>query len=383
MASEVRIGVIGLGGMGGYHARYLLEGKIKRAKLGAVCDVDPSAFAKFPDVKNYTDSAKLIRSGDVDAVIIATPHYYHTTIGIDALEQGLHVLTEKPLSVHKADCARLIAAHKNPKQVFAIMFQSRTNSLYKKVKKIVSDGELGEIRRVIWIVTDWFRSEAYYASGGWRATWRGEGGGVLINQCPHNLDVLQWVCGMPARIFARVTFGKYHAIEVEDDVTAYLEYPNGATGVFIATTGEAPGTNRWEIHGERGRLVVERGKISFQRTEIPVTEYSRTTKEIWSQPPQWNIEIPHAGEGGAHENITRDFVEAILDGKPLIVRAEEGINSVEIANSIIHSSLTGRMVDLPLDAEAYEKQLKDLIANSKFEKKAVAGGESDITASFK
>ena len=372
-----------MGGMGGYHARYLLEGKIKRAKLGAVCDVDPSAFAKFPDVKNYTDSAKLIRSGDVDAVIIATPHYYHTTIGIDALEQGLHVLTEKPLSVHKADCARLIAAHKNPKQVFAIMFQSRTNSLYKKVKKIVSDGELGEIRRVIWIVTDWFRSEAYYASGGWRATWRGEGGGVLINQCPHNLDVLQWVCGMPARIFARVTFGKYHAIEVEDDVTAYLEYPNGATGVFIATTGEAPGTNRWEIHGERGRLVVERGKISFQRTEIPVTEYSRTTKEIWSQPPQWNIEIPHAGEGGAHENITRDFVEAILDGKPLIVRAEEGINSVEIANSIIHSSLTGRMVDLPLDAEAYEKQLKDLIANSKFEKKAVAGGESDITASFK
>jgi len=383
MAGEVRIGVIGMGGMGGHHARYLKEGKIKRAKLAAVCDVDPSTFAKVPDVKSYTDSAKLIRSGDVDAVIIATPHYYHTTIGIDALEQGLHVLTEKPLSVHKADCARLIAAHKDLKQVFGIMFQMRTTSLYKKVKKIVADGELGEIRRVIWIVTDWFRSEAYYASGGWRATWRGEGGGVLINQCPHNLDILQWVCGMPSKIYARAAFGKYHNIEVEDDVTAYLEYPNGATGVFIATTGEAPGTNRWEIHGERGRLVVEHGKISFQRTEVPVTEFSRTTKEIWNQPPVWNIDIPHAGEGGAHENITRGFVDAIADGTSPIVRAEEGINSVEIANSIIYSSLTGRMVDLPLDGEAYEKQLKDLIANSKFEKKSVVAGESDITASFK
>ncbi|NIA14719.1 MAG: Gfo/Idh/MocA family oxidoreductase, partial [Nitrospiraceae bacterium] len=243
----VRVGIIGVGGMGTSHSRYLRTGEVDRCELTAVCDVDPAKLEPFSDLKTYADSAELIRSGDVDAVIIATPHYGHTTIGIDALEQGLHVLSEKPISVHKADCQRLIDAHeKAGGQVFSAMFQLRTNPAYLKIKALIDSGELGAIQRVDWIVTAWYRTESYYASGGWRATWKGEGGGVLLNQCPHNLDLFQWFFGMPSRIRAFCNFGKYHHIETEDEVTAYCEYDDGPTALFLASTGEAPGTDRLE-----------------------------------------------------------------------------------------------------------------------------------------
>ena len=318
----------------------------------------------------------------MDAVLIGTPHYQHTTIGIDAMEHGLHVLTEKPIAVHKADAERMIAAHEGKDLVFSVMFQLRTEPLNKKLKQIISAGELGEIIRVNWIVTDWFRAEAYYASGGWRATWSGEGGGVLFNQCPHNLDLMQWWLGMPSKVRAFCGLGVRHDIEVEDQVTAYLEYPNGATGVFITTTGEAPGTNRLEIAGERGKLVVEGGKIQFTRNEVPALEFCKTSTASFARPAVWNVEIPFDGPPPHHQNITRNFVEAILDGTALIVSAEEGINSVELANSMLYSSLTDGTVELPLDSSAYEAMLKELCAKSRYVKKEVAAGTDDIAASF-
>jgi len=381
---KVRIGVIGVGGMGSHHANYLKAGEIRRCELTAVCDVDESKLDRHTDVKTFVDSAELIRSGLVDAVIIATPHYFHTTIGVDAMQQGIHVLTEKPISVHKADCERMIAAHKaNPKLVFSAMFQMRTEPLWQKVKQFLGSGELGEITRIAWIVTDWFRTEAYYASGGWRATWSGEGGGVLMNQCPHNLDMMQWLFGMPSRVRGFLGFGVKHDIEVEDQVTTYLEYPNGATGVFITTTGEAPGTNRLEVAGERGKLLIEGGKISFIRNEIPMTEFSRTTNQGFATPARWNIEIPYGGRAGQHQGITQNFVDAILDGTPLIAPAEEGIKSVELANSMLYSQLTNEVVALPLDSADFEAALKKLIADSKFVKKTAVERNEDITTSFK
>ena len=267
---RVRMGIIGLGVQGSYHVALFKQGKIERAEVTAVCDIVPEKLAPYGDYKTFTSSEAMIRSGDVDAVLIATPHYDHTTIGIDALQNGVHVLVEKPISVHVADAQKLIAAHTDPKVVFAAMFNQRTDPKYINTKQLIASGELGEIRRVQWTITDWFRPEAYYASGGWRATWQGEGGGVLLNQCPHNLDLLQWLCGMPNKMLAFCRLGKYHNIEVEDDVTAYFQYPNGATGVFITTTGEAPGTNRLEIAGDNGKVVLEGGKITFTRTEVPV-----------------------------------------------------------------------------------------------------------------
>lgn len=383
--NQVRLGIVGVGNMGTFHAQYLREGKVRRAKLVAVCDVDPARLQPYQDLETFERSEDLIRSGAVDAVLIATPHYFHTTIGIDALQQGLHVLVEKPISVHKADAEKLCAAHTNPKQVFAAMFNQRTRAPFRKVKKLIEAGELGPIQRVNWIITDWFRTEAYYASGGWRATWKGEGGGVLLNQCPHNLDLLQWICGMPARVRAFCSLGKYHNIEVEDEVTAYLEYPNGATGVFVTTTGEAPGTNRLEIAGDRGKVVVEGGKVSFIRNEIPTSEFCRTSPQSFARPDVWHIEIPaDAGSGGQHQEVTQNFVDAILDGVPLIAPAEEGVRSVELANAMLFSSLKGETLDLPLDGQAFEAQLKALIEGSTFEKKISGGPRSaDMTSSFR
>jgi predicted dehydrogenase len=380
---QVRMGIVGIGTMGSVHARYLLDGMIERATLAAVADIDPAPMEPYAAVQRFSSGSELIHSGTVDAVLIATPHYFHTTLGIEALQSGLHVLVEKPISVHKADCQRLIAAHTNKKQVFAAMFNQRTDPRFKTIKKMIDDGELGAIQRVNWIITDWFRTETYYASGTWRATWKGEGGGVLLNQCPHNLDLLQWMTGMPVRVRGFCTLGKYHTIEVEDEVTAYLEYANGATGVFVTTTGEAPGTNRLEIAGDRGKLVAEGNKVSFIRNEVATSEFNRTSPERFSKPPSSINEIAVQGRGGQHAEVTQNFVNAILDGAPLIAPAEEGIRSVEMANAMLYSSMIGATVNMPLDSAAYEEFLHGLIRSSTLEKKAAAqSGPEDMTKSF-
>lgn len=381
---EVRLGVVGIGGMGGVHAQTVLDGKVSRCRLAAVCDADATRLAEFDGkAQAFTDSRAMVRSGEIDAVLIATPHYAHTTIGIDALEQGLHVLVEKPISVHKADCERLIAAHRKRRQVFAAMFNTRTDPHYKKVKMLIEDGHLGELMRVNWIITTWYRTERYFAAGGWRATWKGEGGGVLLNQCPHQLDMLQWLCGMPVKVRGFCGLGKRHDIEVEDDVTAYLEFKNGATGVFITSTGEAPGTNRLELAGENGKVVVEDGNVRFTRNEQSAITFCKTADGPFATPDTWNIDIPVDGEGGQHLEIMQNFTDAILDRKPLIAPAKEGINSVELANAILLSSLLGKAVDVPISGKAFERRLKKLAAESTFVKKTVkTGGRVDMAASF-
>lgn len=382
---HVRMGVVGVGGMGSYHARYILEGKISRCKLRAVCDIDPAKLSAFKDIPGYTSPADLFASGKIDAVLIATPHYGHTTVGIAALKAGLHVLVEKPISVHKADCERLIAAYrKRPRktQLFSAMFNQRTCPHYARVRQLIQEGELGEIRRTNWIITNWFRTQAYYNSGGWRATWQGEGGGVLLNQCPHNLDLFQWICGMPSSVRAFCGFGKYHAIEVEDEVTAYLEYPNGATGVFITTTGETPGTNRLEITGDRGKIVIENDTVKFTRNEISGNVFLKTSKETFASPAVWNIDIPMGGPAPHHQGITQNFVNAILDRTPLLAPAIEGIHSVELGNAMILSSLTGKKIDLPMSGAVYERTLKKLIATSQFKKATTRAATGNLGSSF-
>ena len=381
---KVRLGIAGVGIMGSAHARSVMGGGIARCELAGVCDREPSALERLGgSAKRFADCQEMIRSGEVDAILIATPHYDHTPIGIAALRQGLHVLVEKPISVHKADAERLIAAHTNPKQVFAAMFNQRTDPHYRKIRRLITDGELGDLVRVSWIITTWFRSEAYYAGGAWRATWAGEGGGVLLNQCPHQLDLLQWLCGMPRRVTGFCSLGKRHAIEVEDEVTAFLEYANGATGVFVTSTGELPGTNRLEICGVRGKVVVEEDRIAFVRNEVPSDVYSRTTKESFKKPDVWDVRIPVEGHGGQHKEVLQNFVDAILDGVPLIAPAREGLHSVELGNAMLFSSLLGKPVELPMDAKAYERRLKALARGSRYRKPEVRpAAPADLKHSF-
>ena len=381
---EVRIGVIGLGNMGSSHISNIEKGLISGARLAAVCDVVPEKMKRFEGkYKCFADSRELIRSGEIDMVMVETPHYSHTTIGIDSLTVGVHTLVEKPLSVHKADCQRLIAAHKDKKVLFGAMFNQRTDPHYVKVREIIAKGMLGQITRVNWIITDWFRTQSYYDGGGWRATWKGEGGGVLMNQCPHQLDLMQWLFGMPSSVRAFCDLGRWHDIEVEDNVTAYLRYPNGATGVFITTTGEAPGTNRLEVCGENGKIVVEGGKITWVRNVVGQGEFLRTSDESFGRPDTWTIDIPAADHGKQHVGILQNFVDAIRDGAELIAPAEEGIRSVELANAMLYSSLKDKTVDLPLDPAAYERTLKGLIRNSKRGEKVVKETKvADFSASF-
>jgi predicted dehydrogenase len=383
--TKVRLGIIGMGNIGKHHAGYLLDGKVQRCQLVAVCSTSPQKLEtyKAKGLRIFDSAERLIQSREADAVIIATPHYQHTSLGVAALEAGLHLMVEKPISAHKADAERLIAAAKrHPELKFGGMFQLRVEPRYEKIQKLIQSGELGEIVRMSWIITDWFRTAAYYASGGWRATWKREGGGVLLNQCLHNLDVIAWLLGMPARVRGFCQLGRYHNIEVEDNVTAYLEYSNQATGVFITSTGEAPGTNRFEIAGTRGRIVLENHKLTFARNDADMILFSRAAKTGFDHPAVGHEDIPIENAATPHATLLQNFVDAILDGTPLLVPGEEGLHSVELANVMLYSSLLGHTVELPMDGAAFEKKLEQLIAESKFEKKVVEIKDDDFTKSF-
>ncbi|MDA7524382.1 Gfo/Idh/MocA family oxidoreductase [Verrucomicrobia bacterium] len=381
---KVRIGIIGMGNMGKYHADYLLKGEVAGAQLAAVCSTSPQKLEAYKDqAEIFSDGVEMIKSGSIDAVLIATPHYQHTSLGICAFEQGVHVMVEKPISAHKADGERLIeASNKHPDIVFGAMFQLRTEPRYLKIKKLIDDGELGEIVRINWIITDWYRTEAYYASGGWRATWKGEGGGVLLNQCLHQLDALQWLVGMPSKVRSFAQLGRFHDIEVEDNVTAYLEYPNGATGVFISSTGEAPGSNRFEIAGTRGKLVLENDQIQFTRNENCMIEHSKTSKIGFSKPEVWDVNIPFDNATLPHAILMRNFVNAIREGEELIAPGNDGLNSVELANVLLYSSLVDQSVEMPMDGAAFEAKLNTLIKESTHQKKVVEVSSEDFASSF-
>lgn len=380
------MGIIGLGNIGRYHADYLLAGKVPRCKLTAICS---SSLQKLGDyrakgLKPFNDSRQFFRSRAIDAVVIATPHYQHPALGIAAFQSGLHVMVEKPIAAHKADAERLLAAHrKNQKLVFSVMFQMRTEPPYQIIRELIQDGKLGQLVRFNWINTDWFRTEAYYASGGWRATWRGEGGGVLLNQSLHFLDMLCWLCGAPNRVRGFCQFGRFHQIEVEDNVAAYLEWPGGATGTFISSTGEAPGTNRLEIAGTLGKLVLENNRLTFTRNTVDMIKLSRTAKQGFVKPETTTEEIPFANAAAPHAALMQNFVNAILEGGPLLAPGEEGIHSIELANAMVYSSLLGQTVELPLDGAAWERKLNELIAGSKIERKPAAIAPGDFASSFK
>lgn len=367
--SKVRIGIVGIGNMGSNHAKNIVANKINSLELGAVCDIADEkikwADENLKGIKHFTDYKEMIDSGLVDAVLVATPHYIHSEIAIYAFEKGLNVLTEKPAGVYTRQVEEMNEAAKKSGKVFGIMYNQRTNPMYQKARDMVQNGELGELKRCIWIITDWYRSQAYYNSGTWRATWAGEGGGVLINQCPHNLDLWQWIFGMPTRVRATCQVGKWHDIEVEDEVTAYAEYANGSTATFITTTGECPGTNRLEITGDKGKIVIENRKLHFWKLDVPEREWCYSDKEGFSVPKTTYSDITPEGVETGHVGILQNFTNAILNGEKLLAPGYEGINGLTISNAIHLSSWTDNWVELPIDADLYYEKLSERIKTSK------------------
>ena len=386
-AKSLKIGIVGIGNMGTAHARNIMEGKIDGLKLAAVADIKESRRNVIPDLPAFASAEEMFESVEMDAVLIATPHYSHYPIAALAFQKGLHVLTEKPISVHKADCLRLIQAYQarpQKEQVFAAMFNQRTDPIYQKLKGMIDGGELGELHRIIWVITDWFRTYTYYSSGEWRATWGGEGGGVLLNQCPHQLDLWQWLFGMPEKLRGFCEIARFHDIEVEDDVTAYMEYANGCKGIFTTTTGETPGSNRLEISAEKGKVVIDGMELVFIRNKVPATEFSKASKSGFAKPETEEFRYVFSDHGPQHNGILQNFTNHILDGEELISPAIEGINSVELGNVMMFSSFQEKTLDFPIDADAYETKLQELIANSRFVKKTIEGTVTpeDFNSSF-
>ena len=373
---KIRFGIIGAGNQGSsYICNLFDEGKIENGIVSAVCDSNSVKLkliqekTKNKDVVYFNDYIEMLESGLCDAVLIETPHYQHPEMTIECLKRGIHVICEKPAGVYTKQVREMNEAAKQSKAKFAMMFNQRTNCLYRKMREIIQQGGIGELQRVTWVITNWFRTQNYYDSGSWRATWAGEGGGVLINQCPHQLDLVQWVVGkLPAKVHGFCQYGKWHDIEVEDEVTAFFEYDNGATGMFITTTGETPGSNRFEVSGTKGRLVVEgnANQLEWYKLAQDSQEFSKTATGGFVRPSVEKIIVETDGENPQHAGIINNFANALLGLEEFFVDGTEGINGVELMNAIELSGWrNGAPVQLPVNEEEYLAELNKKIATSR------------------
>ncbi len=385
---RVKLGIIGVGNIGTSHTRRIMDRSTEYVDLVAIADLDESKFqrikdiTKNPDLICYNSGSELIASGTCEAVIICTPHYGHPELGIEAMEHGLHVLSEKPAGVYTKRVREMNETAAKSGLVFAMMFNQRTNHVYRKVKELVSSGKYGEMKRVNWIITNWYRSQSYYDSGSWRATWEGEGGGVLLNQCPHNLDLWQWICGMPNKVRAFCHESKWHNIEVEDDVTIYCEYPNGATGVFVTSTADTPGTNRLEITLDKAKIVCDSKTVELYETEVPERQFCFEYKGGFGEPKCTHTTVETDGMNFQHAEIVSNFAKCIIDGTPLIAEGYEGINGLMISNAAHLSSWLDKTIELPVDEDLFYEKLQEKIANSSFKKETTELVVEDMDSSF-
>ena len=371
MEKKIRLGIIGIGNMGSGHACRVVDGECPNFVLTAVADINPArkawAAQRLGEQVAFFDTAEaMLDSGLIDACIVATPHYAHPGLAMECMKRSIHVMVEKPAGVYTKQVREMNAmADRHPEVVFGLMFNQRTNCVYRKMRELVQSGQYGRIRRTNWIITDWYRSQCYYDSGDWRATWSGEGGGVLLNQCPHQLDLWQWICGLPVKVDTHMKFGLWHDIEVEDDVTTYVEYENGATGVFVTTTGDAHGSNRFEIQMDRAKLLVEHNQLYLEEYSVSEPEFSATNKEPFASMPTKKGVVETDGLNPQHTGVLNAWGGAILRGEPLVADGREGIRGLMLSNAMHLSAFLGREVTLPIDEDLYYEELKKRIATSR------------------
>lgn len=385
---QVRFGLVGLGSMGLEHAKLIME-KVEEGQLCAVASRNEKHIAVLralpggETLRTFDTPKEMYESGCIDAVIIASPHRAHVAQAKEAFAHGMHVLLEKPTGVFTREVRELNAAAQASGMAFGVMFNQRTHPVYQKMKALVESGELGEIRRTSMMITDWFRAQSYYDSGAWRATWKQDGGGVLLNQAPHNLDLWQWICGMPVSVHAFCGFGRWHDVEIEDDVTAFVQYANGATGTFITCTGETPGTNRFEISMDGGQLVYENGRLILSRPDTPASVFIREYPGGFGQPSVTREDITPQGEYSMHAGVIRAFARHILTGEPMVAQGSEGLRSLMLANAMLLSGWTGKTVELPMD-EASDAAFEALLVGhaAKSRERHVRPIELNVGASF-
>ena len=383
---KIKLGILGVGNIGRDHIKRVVDGKCPEIEICAVCDLkqerlDYARELAGAELPIFTDAEKMMDSGLIDSVLVSVPHYDHPKFAMMAMEKGLHVLIEKPAGVYTKQVLEMNECAKKHDVKFGIMMNQRTNCIYRKMREIVQSGELGEIRRTNWLITNWYRSQAYYDSGDWRATWSGEGGGVLLNQCPHNLDLWQWICGMPKTVHAHLHFGKWHDIEVEDDVSAYVEYENGATGMFITSTGDCPGTNRFEITLDKGKLIAEGDTLTMWKSDVSEQEFSSTNTNPFGSMKFTVSTVETDGKNPQHAGVMNAFASAILHDTPLVAEGVEGIRGLSLSNAMHLSAFTNQTIEIDsLDHDLFYDELMKRVAASRRKvnvTEAVAGDMSD------
>jgi len=361
---KVRIGVVGLGGMGQGHIKKI--GELEEAELTAVSDVDEDVTGQIAEehgVPGFTEYTELMTKDLVDAVLVATPHYFHPEVSVSAMERGIHCLSEKPLAVTVSDADKMIEAARKNNVVFSVMFQMRAAPEIRAARKLVEDGKIGEVRRTCAIVPE-LRTNAYYASGGWRATWKGEGGGVLINQAPHAIDIFLLLGGLPSRVTAK-TRTRLHAIEVDDEAAAMLSYHHGGWGYFYASTNEASYGWFLEISGDRGKIVYVDGQLKYYALSDNVTEFVKSSDDMWGQVKTSREKVALADCESGHKELIRNFCRSIMHGEELVSPGDEGLKAVEFINALILSGKKNAPVNIPVDRAEYEALLKKLRETSK------------------
>ena len=372
----LRFGVIGVGGMGQGHCKGFA--KVAETKLTAVCDIDAATAAKVGQengVPHFTTAAALIRSRRCDAVLVATPHPVRPPIVIAAMKAGLHVISEKPLCERVSAADRMLETAKKTGVAFGVMFQRRTEPAVAKAIEICRSGTIGRIYRATMISPE-YRSQAYYDSGSWRATWIGEGGGVMMNQSPHILDLFIQMAGAPCEVTGHVET-RLHKIEVEDLAEAMLTYPDGGTGYLYCSTCEAGPGQMIEIFGDKGKLLYRNGEMKLWTFEQTIQEFTTENTAMWGSPKSIEQTVTiEPGESG-HHVIVRNFARHVLFGEKLISPAADGLASLELANAIWLSSFRKKPVKLPINRKAYDNFLAGMRRRYEGKKDVVAHRETD------
>ena len=372
MAEKVKLGIIGIGNQGSTYARRLVkENWVPEIEVAAIADINPARldWARenvSPDIAYFEDAIAMLDSGLIEACVISIPHYDHPRYAMECFRRGIHVMCEKPAGVYTQQVREMNAeAEKHPEVVFAMMFNQRTNCVYRKMRELVQSGKYGRVRRANWLITNWYRSQYYYDSGDWRATWSGEGGGVLLNQCPHQLDLWQWILGMPKKVQSFMRYGQWHDIEVEDDVTTYMEYEDGHTGVFITSTGDPHGSNRFEVQMDGAQLVCEHDRLYLMELDQLEQDWTKTNTQPFGSVPGKEIEVETDGLNPQHQGVFAAFAGAILRGEPLVAGGAEGINGLTLSNAMHLSAFLGRPVEIPFDEKLYHDELMKRVAVSR------------------
>lgn len=363
---QVRAALVGFGGMGSKYAAMIRDGQIDGMVLTGVCcrnargqQILREEYPAAAIYENVEDT--LAHADDFDAVIIVTPHTSHVEIARQMVAAGKHVLLDKPAGVYARQVRELKEQADRAGVAFGMIFNNRVNPAFMKARELLQSGAVGTPVRAVWVCNTWFRTQAYHKSAPWRSSWNGECGGLLINQSQHYLDLWLWLLGMPDAVYADLSFGRYAPITVDDAVDMQLLYNNGLHGTFISSTGEAPGTNRLEIWGEKGRLCVEctdfGGRVILDENEISTTRFAEENTDIYAQLPHHTREFPVQENPELYQTVLRGFCDHLRKGAPMIADGTDGLRAVELTNAAYVSGWMERKVRLPLDDTVFEELL--------------------------